>query len=114
MKLPRLQKGTQQARPKVPPIPPAGKTDAVQAAEAIAAAINQGLTGDIFCGTVNMWDSKMVRDTAAMELRAVIELFKENPAARAILDRVTTFEEFAAAFHGKARELYPQMPHLTV
>lgn len=96
-------------RRKLPPPPaPATKNgEAVNAAKAIAAAINQGLPGNQFANLMNVMNGASVKLAASLTVPEVIAWFQEEPAAAEILKACPTFDQFAQTFHARARELYP-------
>lgn len=93
---------------KLPPLPPKiEEPTEVEAARAIATAINQGLPGDQFCRLLNVMDPKKVQLVAGLELGETMDWFKENDAAAAILDATPGFRHFCEVMHQTAHELYP-------
>jgi hypothetical protein len=94
---------------RLPEVPPPVETESLQAARAIAAAINQGLPGNHFANIMNLMQSASVKKAAEFTLEQVIDWFKEDADARGVLDQVPTFPAFVKAFHDRAREIYPQV-----
>lgn len=92
----------------LPAVPKPVETESLQAARAIAAAINQGLPGHYFATIMNVMQSDTVKKAAEFTLDQVCDWFKEDADARAVLEAVPTFDTFVQAFHARARELYPQ------
>lgn len=90
-----------------PPAPATTNEASINAAKAVAAAINQGLPGDQFANLMNVMSSKNVKLAASLTLPEVIAWFQEDATAAAILKACPGFEQFAAAFHARARAIYP-------
>jgi hypothetical protein len=97
-------------KPQLPAPPQSPDTGEMQAARAMAAAINQGLPGGHFCRLMHTMDAAPVRAAAGMTTDQLKEWFMQDDGARNILRGVPNFMEFVTAFHAAARELYPTAP----
>lgn len=95
-------------KPRLPEVPAPVDSESLQAARAIAAAINQGLPGNHFAQIMNVMQPDTVKKAAEFSVQQVVEWFKEDAAAAAVLDACPTFNQFVADFHRRAREMYPQ------
>jgi hypothetical protein len=97
-------------KPRLPAPPQNPEPSELQAARAIAAAINQGLPGDQFAKLMNVMQSDPVRVAAGMTCDELQNWFKANEAARYVLNNVPAFPRFCESFLTAARELYPHAP----
>jgi hypothetical protein len=97
-------------RKQFPAPPPQVEPSELQAAKAIAAAINQGLPGDQFCRLMNVMQSDPVKTAAGMTVEQLQAWFMQNEAARYVLQTVPAFPGFCAKFLQAAKELYPNAP----
>lgn len=95
-------------KPQLPEVPAPTDTESMQAARAIAAAINQGLPGNHFANIMNVMQPDTVKKAAEFSCEQVVDWFKEDAGAAAVLNTCPTFPQFVQAFHVRARELYPQ------
>lgn len=91
----------------IPPVPPSEDSEEVQYAKAVAAAINQGMPGQIGARLINVVNPKQVQHAATLSVHELVDWFKKDQAAREIFDRVPSFAQFVADFHAAAREMYP-------
>lgn len=97
-------------RKSYPAPPKDAEPSELQAAKAIAAAINQGLPGDQFCRLMNVMQSEPVKAAAGMTVEQLMDWFKQNNAARYVLESVPAFPGFCEKFLAAAKELYPFEP----
>lgn len=88
------------------PVPPANP-NARDHALMIAAAIERGMSGEMFAQLVEMNEPKLIQTAAQYSLEQCIAWFRETPDAAEILDRTGTFPQFAQDFHNYARNRYP-------
>jgi hypothetical protein len=96
-------------RKTMPATPPAANhsESSVNAAKAIAAAINQGMNGGYFCRVMSLLNSGQIKLAASYELDRLITWFEEEAESAAILRACPRWKEFAAEFHAEARRRYP-------
>jgi hypothetical protein len=92
---------------QLPAPPQSPETGEVQAARAMAAAINQGLPGGHFCRLMNTMDATPIRAAAGMTVDQLKEWFMRDENARNILRGVPTFLQFCTDFLAAAKEIYP-------
>lgn len=97
-------------KPSLPKPPASIEPSELQAAKAIAAAINQGLPGGEFARVMNMMRPEHVRIAAGMTSQQLQDWFTANEAAHFVLNKVPAFPSFCDAFLAVARELHPNAP----
>ena len=102
----RVRKPQQQ----LPPVAQIAEPTEVQAARAIAVAINQGLPGFMFARLMNTVDPQPVVIAAGMTLDEVRGWFTANEGARYILEALPAWPRFSEAFHSEAHKIYPTAP----
>jgi hypothetical protein len=97
-------------RKTLPSPPPPIETGELQAAKAMAAAINQGLPGGQFCRLMNTMDPAPIQMAAGMTVDQLKEWFMRDEGARNVLRGVPTFLQFCTDFLAAAKQIYPGAP----
>jgi len=86
-------------------VQPSTMSEEAQYAQAIVAAIHQGMDGALFAQLIRIQFPQATRDIAALTFDECMQRFKADAQAASILSTVPNFDQFAQQFYAQCRTL---------